>query len=225
NTAAGIRYARALYVDGIQLDVRLSADDELVAIHDETVDRTTRSRGRVSSMKAEKLASLDARADFPSWPEASGVPTLADALDAASGIPHLALSVQPDEPKRLRRLCERLVALLEHRWILDRVSVLSTSEGALREIERLAPFVPRVRAGWFDMEFNLDDARRLRCRGIAVPLVTCSPTLIEAARDRELQVMGWLGNTAAEVQAFSDLGVDAIITDFPTIAKRALGRH
>ncbi|MGE3270660.1 MAG: glycerophosphodiester phosphodiesterase family protein, partial [Chloroflexota bacterium] len=42
NTAAGIRYARALYVDGIQLDVRLSADDELVAIHDETVDRTTR---------------------------------------------------------------------------------------------------------------------------------------------------------------------------------------
>lgn len=223
NTVAGFRYARALYLDGVHLDVRLSADHELVVIHDETVDRTTDSRGQVASMKAAKLATLDARADFPAWTEAAGVPTLSDALDAASGIPHLLISVQPDEPKRLRRTCEKVIELLQDRWILDRVTVLSTSEDALKYIEQRAPFLPRARAGWFDMEVKLDDARRLRCRSIAVPLATCSEALVEGAHERDLTVIGWLGNSAEDVQAFAALRVDAIVTDFPTVAKRALG--
>jgi glycerophosphoryl diester phosphodiesterase len=224
NTEVGFRYARTLYLDGVQLDVRLSSDEELVVIHDDTVDRTTTSRGRVSSMTAAKLATLNARADFPAWPEAVGVPTLDDALDAASGIPRLAISIQPDEPKRLTRVCTKLVEVLEHRWIQDRVTVLSTAAFALEEIERLAPFLPRTRAGWFDTETDLDEAQRLRCRGIAVPLATCSTILVEEAHARELQVIGWQGNTAEDVLAFLEAGVDGLITDFPTVAKRALRR-
>jgi glycerophosphoryl diester phosphodiesterase len=224
NTAVGFRYARTLYLDGVQLDVRLSSDDELVVIHDNTVDRTTTSRGRVSSMTAAKLASLDARADFPAWPEVAGVPTLEDALDAASGIPRVAISIQPDDPKRLTRVCTKIVELLEHRWIQDRVMVLSTAAFALVEMERLAPFLPRARAGWFDTETDLDEAQRLRCRSIAVPLTTCSTVLVEEAHARELDVIGWQGNTAEDVLAFLEAGVDGLITDFPTVAKRALRR-
>jgi glycerophosphoryl diester phosphodiesterase len=224
NTAAGFRYARTLYLDGVQLDVRLSSDNELVVIHDDTVDRTTNRRGRVSSMTAANLAALDARADFPSWPDVCGVPTLEDALDAASGIPRLAISIQPDEPKRLVRVCQKIVDLLEHRWILDRVMILSTSAEALQQIESLAPFLPRTRAGWFDLETDLDDARRLRCRAIAVPLATCSAVLVEEAHGREMDVLGWQGNTAEDVVAFRQAGVDGLITDYPTVAKRALGR-
>ncbi|MCC7371240.1 MAG: hypothetical protein IT306_22680 [Chloroflexi bacterium] len=224
NTTPGFRYARALYLDGVQLNVRLSADDELVVIHDETVDRTTTGRGAVSKLKAAKLAELDARADFPSWPEPAGVPTLDDALDAASGIPRLAVSIQPDEPKRLARVCEKVVHLMENRWILDRVMVISTSDEALAAIEYRAPFLPRTRAGWFGSEADLDAARDLRCRAIAVPLATCSPLLVQEAHARELEVVGWQGNTAEDVKAFVAAGVDAVVTDFPTVAKRALGR-
>lgn len=224
NTAVGFRYARTLYLDGVQLDVRLSSDNELVVIHDETVNRTTNGRGRVSSMTAAKLAGLDARADFPAWPDVIGVPTLEDALDAASGIPRLAISIQPDEPQRLNRVCQKVVELLEHRWILDRVMILSTSAEALQQIEQLAPFLPRTRAGWFDTETDLDDAKQLRCRSIAVPLATCSTVLVEEAHAREMGVIGWQGNTAEDVKAFMAAGVDGLVTDFPTVAKRALGR-
>jgi glycerophosphoryl diester phosphodiesterase len=224
NTATGFRYARALYLDGVQFDLRLSSDDQLVVIHDETVDRTTTSRGRVDRLTAAKLASLDARADFPAWPDAAGVPALDDALDAASGISRLAISIQPDEAKRLTRLCERLVERLEERWILDRVTVISTSEDALHLIERQAPFLPRTRAGWYDTEAELDRASQLRCRSIAVPLTTCTPELVAEAHARELQVIGWQGNTAEDVRAFVALGVDGLVTDFPSVAKRALGR-
>ena len=224
NTAAGFLYARTLYLDGVQLDVRLSSDNELVVIHDETVDRTTTARGRVSSMTAAKLARLDARAEFPDWPKVVGVPTLADALDAASGIPRVAISIQPDEPKRLTQVCQQLVELLEHRWIVDRVTVMSTSGTVLQHIGGLAPFLPRALAGWFDREADLDDARQLRCRSILVPLATCSTALVEEAHDRELEVIGWQGNSAEDVQVFVAAGVDALVTDFPTVAKRVLNR-
>lgn len=224
NTATGFRYARALYLDGVQLDLRLSADDELVVIHDETVDRTTSGRGRVDRYTAANLARLDARADFPSWPDVDGVPTLDDALDAASGIPRLAISIQPDDAKRLTRLCDLLVGRLEDRWILDRVTVLSTSEEALRLIEARAPLLPRARAGWYDTEAELDRAAQLRCGSIATPLTTCTAELVAEARAREIQVIGWQGNTAEEVRAFVALGIDGIVTDFPSVAKRALDR-
>jgi glycerophosphoryl diester phosphodiesterase len=47
---------------------------------------------------------------------------------------------------------------------------------------------------------------------------------VEEAHARELAVIGWQGNTAEDVQAFLAAGVDALITDFPTVAKRVLNR-
>jgi glycerophosphoryl diester phosphodiesterase len=222
NTEAGFRYARALYLDGVQLDVRLSSDDELVVIHDETVDRTTTARGQVSRMKAAKLAGLDARVAFPDWPEAAGVPALDDVLDACSGIQRLIVSIQPDTPKRLRTACELIAETFERRWITDRVLVMSTSEPALELMATIAPFFPRALAGWFKQLDGLEAARRLRCREIAVPPTTGSASLVQAAHDLDLLVVGWLANTAEEVQACARWGVDSIVSDFPTIARRAL---
>jgi len=222
NTEAGFRYARALYLDGVQLDVRLSSDRQLVVIHDDTVDRTTTARGQVGRMRADRLAGLDARAEFPDWPEPAGVPTLDDALDAASGITHLIVSIQPDDPKRLQTVCETIAETFERRWIADRVLVMSTSEAALRQMVQAAPFFPLALAGWFEGHDGLEVARRLRCRHIAVPMATGTTALVQAAHDQGLGVIGWLANTADEVRACLDWGADAIVSDFPTVARRAL---
>jgi len=222
NTEAGFRYARALYLDGVQLDVRLSTDHELVVIHDETVDRTTTARGSVSRMKAAKLASLDARAAFPDWPEATGIPTLDDALDACSGIQRLIVSIQRDTPKRLRTACELVAETFERRWIADRVLVMSTSEPALELLATIAPFFPRALAGWFEQLEGLKAAHRLGCRQIAVPHTLGSASLVQSAHDLDLAVIGWLANTAEDVHACAAWGVDSIVSDFPTIARRGL---
>jgi glycerophosphoryl diester phosphodiesterase len=225
NTEAAFRYARALYLDGVQLDVRLSSDEELVVIHDETVDRTTNGHGRVANLKASKLANLDARGAFPGWPEPVGVPTLDDAFDASSGIPRIAISIQPDEPKRLRKVCELIIETLERRWIPDRVILLSNSQPALELMARLAPFLARGQAGWFETMDELQNARGLRCKYIAVPLSTGSESLVRTAQNHGISVIGWLANTPAEINTFVTWGVDAIVSDFPSMAKRAIGNR
>jgi hypothetical protein len=37
-----------------------------------------------------------------------------------------------------------------------------------------------------------------------------------------IEVIGWLGNTSNEINAFLAWGVDAIVSDFPSVAKYAL---
>ena len=80
NTLSGFGFALGLGVDGLELDVRLSADGQLVVIHDETVDRTTDAAGPVAAFRADQLARLDARGSCPEWPQRVGVPTLEQVL-------------------------------------------------------------------------------------------------------------------------------------------------
>src|SRR4051812_45979150 len=172
NTVAGFLYARRLYLEGVTLDVRLAADGVIVVTHDETVDRTTGTRGKVSSLRASKLASLDARGEFPRWPERVGIPTLDDALDACSGIAHLAIEVPPDDPKRLARLCDLLVDTLEERRIPNRVTIRSSEPGVHEAIGHLAPRMVRSFVATFEEPTDLRRAIQLGCQQIDVPLAT-----------------------------------------------------
>jgi glycerophosphoryl diester phosphodiesterase len=60
NTLFALKTAKEKGADVLELDVHMSADGEIVVIHDATVDRTTNGEGRVDSMTVEQLKDLDA---------------------------------------------------------------------------------------------------------------------------------------------------------------------
>jgi len=64
NTMASFQKAREDGADGVELDVQLCADGELVVIHDSSVDRTTNGRGRVKELTLVELKALDAGSWF-----------------------------------------------------------------------------------------------------------------------------------------------------------------
>src|SRR5262252_4414077 len=86
NTLAAFDRGLALGADGLELDVHLSRDGEVVVVHDGTLDRTTDLTGPVSARSADELARADAgyrfrRGDaFPFRGQGIGVPTLATVL-------------------------------------------------------------------------------------------------------------------------------------------------
>ena len=96
-TIPGFRHALALGLDAVEFDVQLTADHQLVVIHDATVDRTTDGHGPVSSFSLEHLQQLDARAQFPDWPEPCRVPTLAETLEVGGGMSHLLVEIKRDD--------------------------------------------------------------------------------------------------------------------------------
>lgn len=82
NTLGAFLLARKLGADGIELDIRLSADGVVMVHHDPTLDRTTKRTGRLDRLKAAELEKVDAG-------RGEGIPTLAAALEAAGGLPVL----------------------------------------------------------------------------------------------------------------------------------------
>lgn len=85
NTLAAIEHALELGVEVIEVDVRCSADKNLVLLHDESLDRTTNGTGDAGRHSAEQLAGLDAGSHFGPQFAGQGVPTLAAAVELVGG--------------------------------------------------------------------------------------------------------------------------------------------
>ena len=222
NTLAGFRYVRSLGIDAFELDIRLSADEQLVVMHDATVDRTTDGSGQVSSFDAAALAALDARAEHRGWPERVGVPTLVELLEALPDAAQWELEIKSDAPDRMERICRQLAVMVERFGLRGRVTVTSFDPVALELIAAAAPDVPRGFIARFDTPDHLETARALGCARVGIPLVTGSAEMTRAARAGGIEVTGWPGNTPEGVRTLVSWGVDNITTDYPTMALTAV---
>lgn len=118
NTLESFRQAVEIGVDGLELDVHLSADGEVVVIHDPTLDRTTSGSGRVEWLGVRELQAVDAGARFTrdggaTWPyRGTGVriPTLDEVLTAFPTTPLIIEIKAPRAAEPVRALLERHAA-------------------------------------------------------------------------------------------------------------------
>lgn len=80
NTLESFALAIQMGADGVELDVHLSSDGELIVIHDETVDRTTNGTGAVRDLTLAQLKQLDASGGMDGFAGAR-IPTLSEVYD------------------------------------------------------------------------------------------------------------------------------------------------
>jgi glycerophosphoryl diester phosphodiesterase len=112
---AAFREAIRLGADGIEFDVQLTSDGQLVVMHDATVDRTTNGHGAVFEMTLAEIEALDAGAWFDERFIGERVPTLADVL-ALDGV-DFELEFKDYGTKLLRSVLEAVDAA----GVFDRV--------------------------------------------------------------------------------------------------------
>ena len=121
-----MRLAIADGADGLEFDVWLSADGEVVVIHDPTVDRTTDGTGAVERMTLGELMSFDAGFRFSARPLdpvttiKHRIPTLDEVLQSFPGVPLLIEIKTPLAASATRRLIEKHGA--EDRCLVDSYS-------------------------------------------------------------------------------------------------------
>ena len=97
NTLEAFSLAVAMGADGVELDVHLSADGELIVIHDETVDRTTDGTGYVKDLTLAQLKTLDASNGKEGY-RGARIPTLAEVYDLLrdTGL-HVNVEIKTDQ--------------------------------------------------------------------------------------------------------------------------------
>ncbi len=126
--------------DIIELDVRLSADQEPVVIHDAWVDRTTDGTGRVSRMTLSELKRLDAGAWFEARFAGERIPTLEEVFAWARGRIGLLLELKFDPYGAFEPLLTPTVLETVSRMsILEQIAIISYQPRALVQAKALAP--------------------------------------------------------------------------------------
>ena len=220
NTVAGFAYAQSIGVRDFEFDVRLSADQELIVLHDATVDRTTNTTGQrsVADLTVAQLSTLDARAEFSDWPQPCFIPTLAEVLAKISNRAHMEIEIKRDEPERLEVLAAKLAEMLEPLPERERLTITSFDPNALAIMRRVAPHFFRGFIGAFDTPAFMKTALDLECRQAGIPVTSGSKEIVEQAQKNGIRVTGWPGDRLEQLQTLVDWGVENITTNYPSIA-------
>lgn len=218
NTVAGFLHARALGLTGVEFDVRLSADNELVVIHDATVDRTTNGTGRVAQLTASELAALDARGTCPTWSEPVGVPRLSAALDVIAAFDTIQFEIKTDTPERLEVITAGVLREIRERSLERQSIVTSFDPLAIEIVQRLAPEQARAIIGRPDDPDVIETALRLGCTQVNLhQYQQTSADLVAKAHAAGLRVGGGPCDTVDDLECAIAWGMDAVTSDEPTL--------
>jgi glycerophosphoryl diester phosphodiesterase len=217
NTLAAFRLAMDLGADGVELDVRLSADGDAVVHHDADLRRTAGRRERIAELRAAELAGVVVRGAAT---QTTGIPTLRAVLDALPAHAAVDIEIKEEtwEDDRLERRALEVAASRSGPTLFSSAStrVLERLRG-LQPAQALALVVwdpPAVRA--------LERAAALGAEALVVRRDLLSPPLVTGAASRGLALIPYNADSVRIIRAIRRDGAAAVITNRPEIAWRAL---
>lgn len=228
NTVSGIKAGLRGGSDAVEVDVRLSADSELVLMHDATLERTTDAEERfpdrapwhVGDFTLSELQTLDAG----SWKHrrfaGERVPTLRDALDAVQG--RGALLIELKDPRRDPGMEARVAQHITSDGTPNgepdpryEVAVQSFDYLAVARFAAIQPDIPTiVLTSRTPGAAELDMYRRY-ADGVSPPHAVVEPALIEAVQTRGMKITPYTVNGTKRMRRLLSWGVDGIVTDVP----------
>lgn len=216
NTLEGFVHAHRQGIRHFELDLVLSKDGIPVLVHDLTVDRTTTFKGRVSEYTLAELTNMDARRNVSSWPSAVGIPSLNQLLDQFDDLEHLQLEVKSDRSPRMNVLSNRLTEIIQARRLYDRVAITSSDIHFLKEIRRRDRNIRLGLVAERKFPRPMGIASRLDVEYLCINWKLISHELVEHAHRKGMHVSAWTVNRIFDMLGLENMGVDSIITDYPT---------
>ena len=222
NTMLAFEKAVELGVHGIELDVHLSRDGELVIIHDETVDRTCNGKGFVRDMTVEELKKLDASAGFMGVYGKTEIPTLREYMELVKDLPLVTNIELKTNIFDYEGLPEKVYDMIKEYGVQDRIIISSFNHFC---VMRMKAFAPELKYGFLVDGWIIDAGAY--CNKHGVPCYhpgrgNCTPELVKDMKDHGLEINTWTVNREDEVRNLYALGIDGIIGNHPDMTFRVL---
>ena len=230
NTLISFEEAIRRGADLIEMDVQLSADGEVVVMHDSSVDRTTDGCGFVRDLPWKKIQSFDAGFWYGPDYAQQFVPSLADVLgrfrSRKTTKNHLLGFIV--ELKTVRgsggSLADAVVAVLGRDGMTDRCCIISFDAVALQEVRAAHKTIP---TGLLFSE-DTEEGRIVQAKAVGAQAIFPRKTWVTArgvaaAHKAGLSVSVWTANTKNEMKRMVTCGVDAVTTNFPDRLRALMG--
>ena len=229
NSLLAFRQALALGVDALEFDLHMTADGEVVVLHDPTLDRTSTAKGPVRALSLADLAPVRLKARDGTVTD-ERVSTFAQVLDlAASTSVELVPEIKIDATgQRYDGIEEKVLALLRSRGLLARATVQAFQRETIRRLRELEPKARTmflVTRGDVERERTrpteaVRRARELGATDLGMNHRLIDADVVSAARVAGIRLAAWTVNDEADIRRMIDLGVDMVMSDRPDLVKR-----
>jgi glycerophosphoryl diester phosphodiesterase len=238
NTLYAFRKAAEMKVDMLEMDVRATADKELVVLHDSTLERTTNGKGAISSYKFTEIQSLDAGYNwsndggktYPFRGQGIKIPRLEEVFTELPGI-RFNIEIKPDDSSLVKPFCQ----LIRKHGMSSKVLIASFSDNVISafrqecsEVATSATASEAIKFVTLDKVF-LGAVYSPKAYALQVPenrggRQVVTESLVQTAHAHNLVIYVWTINEPESMKRLLNLKVDGIITDYPDRLKTVLQR-
>lgn len=219
NTLVAFREAVRVGSDGIELDVQLSKDGQLVVIHDESIDRTTDGEGLVGEMTVKELKAYDAGSSFSSEYADEKIPTFIEVLNLLTevgftGTLNIELKTDQNDYPGIE---EKLVELIQKKQLNFELIYSSFNPLTLERLEKIDPVTKKA---WIMVgdKFTILFSKYLTLIDSIHPsfewLCKSETKIINYSK----YIRPWTVNDECEMMKCFDYSVEAFHTDYPARA-------
>ena len=207
NTLISFQKALDMQVDGIELDVHLCSDGEIIVIHDETVDRTTNGTGLVNKLSLRELKALRIN-------EKHEVSTLREVFELVNQNCFINIELKTYETAdKVVELIEEYVS--EKNWNYSHFLISSFDWNALQQVRFLSDEIQLGVLTETDLELALAFAKFIQAKSIHPHFHLLNKENVLKIQEKGIQVFPWTVNEVEDIAKIKGYNVNGIISDFP----------
>ncbi len=220
NTMLAFEKALAEGVDGIENDVQLTKDGEIVILHDESIDRTTDGKGWVKDLTLAQVKELNANEKFGDAFPVQRIPTLREYLELVKNEPILTNIEMKTGVFQYLEMEQLLVDLLREYKVEDRILITSFNHFTIMRMKKLAP---ELKYGFLAYDWRLDAGEYTQKNGIPCyhpDYHNLTPEVVEDLRSHGIEINPYTVDDPEDIRDMMAKGVHSVITNCPNVVNR-----
>ena len=212
NTIPSIKKAMELGVDGIEIDVFKCKSGELVVFHDERLERLTNSSGFIESLELDLIKKILVLEEYK-------IPTLEEVLQLIDGQVKLNIELKGYETASpTNHLINQYIN--KGGWTDDKFIISSFKWDELEKFRSINKIVSIAILTEFDPIEAIPIAKKLDALAINPNYKSLNEDNINEIHANGFKIFSYTINEFSDIKRMIELGVDAIITDYPERVNR-----
>lgn len=225
NTLLAFEKAVEAGAQGIELDVQLTKDGEIVIIHDETIDRTTDGKGEVVSYTYEELKKFDASYIYRGQMGFNKIPTLREYFELIKDtdiVTNIELKTGINEYLGIEKkvwdmICEYNLA--------DRVIISSFNHYSILRMKAIAP---KIKCGLLSETWIIDAGKYTHNLGVECyhpHFANMTKEIVKEIKAQGIEINTFTVNKEKDIRDMIEKGIDIVIGNFPDLTKQIIEEY
>lgn len=226
NTILAFKKALEIGVDGIELDVHKSKDNQLVVIHDEDIKRTIKGKGLVKDYTLKELKNFNCRDSKYYNNNDCKICTLREVMELIKN-ENITLNIEAKTDEIHYDLESDVLDLIYEYGLKDKILISSFYHQTIKNFEKLDDRIKYGALYWDKKGFDTDKkivehAKNMGVYSINISTKLVTKDIVKMAHDNKLKVLVYTVNTRSLMQKMIDYNVDGVFTDYPKLMKDIL---